>query len=171
MKASPLTRRHIRPAAPADIPSILEVMEEARGIMRNSGNPHQWSGRYPSRESLLEDIRREGGFVVEEAGGIIGYFAMLPSPEPTYDHIEGGAWLCADAPYAVIHRIASRAGKRGVLHDVLGYAFSRQGNIRIDTHRDNAIMRHLLEKEGFCLCGTIYLASGDPRLAYQKILP
>ena len=41
-------------------------------------------------------------------------------------------------------------------------------NIRIDTHRDNRIMRHNIEKHGFAYCGIIYLANGDERLAYQK---
>jgi len=44
----------------------------------------------------------------------------------------------------------------------------RYNNIRIDTHRDNAIMQHNIEKHGFTYCGIIYLANGDERLAYQK---
>jgi RimJ/RimL family protein N-acetyltransferase len=43
-------------------------------------------------------------------------------------------------------------------------------NIRIDTHRDNAIMQHLLEKNGFVKCGIIYVEDGSPRIAYQKRL-
>ena len=30
-------------------------------------------------------------------------------------------------------------------------------------------MQHLLEKHGFSYCGIIYLANGDPRLAYQRL--
>jgi hypothetical protein len=39
--------------------------------------------------------------------------------------------------------------------------------IRIDTHRDNFIMKHILAKYGFTECGVIYLESGDPRDAYH----
>ena len=46
---------------------------------------------------------------------------------------------------------------------------SRDTNIRIDTHRDNRIMQHNIEKHGFTYCGIIYLANGDERLAYQKL--
>ena len=39
--------------------------------------------------------------------------------------------------------------------------------IRIDTHRDNVIMHHILREYGFIYCGVIYLANGDARDAYQ----
>jgi len=44
-----------------------------------------------------------------------------------------------------------------------------EANIRIDTHKDNRIMQHNIEKHGFTYCGIIYLANGDERLAYQKL--
>ena len=49
----------------------------------------------------------------------------------------------------------------------MDWCFGRTGNIRIDTHKDNAIMRHCLESYGFRYCGIIYLENGDERLAYQ----
>jgi hypothetical protein len=52
----------------------------------------------------------------------------------------------------------------------MDWCFSKDPNIRIDTHRDNKIMQHNILKEGFSYCGIIYLESGDERLAYQKIL-
>ena len=51
---------------------------------------------------------------------------------------------------------------------MLSFCLTHSDNIRIDTHRDNVIMRHLLEKHGFKYCGIIYLENGDERLAYQK---
>ena len=48
--------------------------------------------------------------------------------------------------------------------EVLAWSFSQIDNIRIDTHRDNKPMRHLLEKYGFTYCGIIYLLNGDERL-------
>ena len=43
-------------------------------------------------------------------------------------------------------------------------------SIRIDTHKDNVIMHHILRKYGFQHCGVIFLANGDPREAYQLTL-
>lgn len=149
---------------------ILKVMDAARGIMRSSGNHSQWGDSYPGADAIALDMSRHGGFVVEDDGLVAGYFAFLPSPEPTYSYIEGGAWLEDTLPYHVIHRIASYPDAHGIFSDMLQWCASREPNIRIDTHRDNHIMQHLLSKHGFTYCGIIYLLSGDERLAYQRIL-
>ena len=52
---------------------------------------------------------------------------------------------------------------------IMNFCFSHDANIRIDTHKDNRIMQHNIEKHGFTYCGIIYLANGDERLAYQKL--
>lgn len=161
--------RTIRKAESNDIPAILSVMEAARGIMRSSGNLHQWGEGYPSADAIDSDIKRGGGFVIEDDGRITAYFAFLPSPEPTYSHIKGGSWLDDVLPYHVIHRIASFPDAHGIFTDMLAWCAERESNIRIDTHRDNRIMKGLLQKHGFSYCGIIYLASGDERLAYQRL--
>ncbi|MBR1927637.1 MAG: N-acetyltransferase [Bacteroidales bacterium] len=160
----------IREATAADLDGIMPVLEAAKGIMRSDGNMCQWSDGYPTREVILADIHKSGGFVLEEEGQVVGYFAFLPSPEPTYSHIDGGKWLDDTTPYHVIHRIASYPGVHGVFSDIMEFCLSRDPNIRIDTHRDNSIMRHNISKHGFTYCGIIYLESGDERLAYQKLI-
>ena len=49
----------------------------------------------------------------------------------------------------------------------MDYAFSRSDSIKIDTHKDNAVMQHQLEKYGFKRCGIIFLENGEDRIAYQ----
>ena len=80
-----------------------------------------------------------------------------------------GEWLDDDLPYMVIHRIASSMDSHGVFREIMDYSFSVCGNIRIDTHRDNHIMQHVIAKAGFKYCGIIYLADGAERLAYQRL--
>ena len=162
--------RIVRLAQVADLDKIMPVMDAAKGIMRSDGNMNQWSDGYPSSAAILADIHRKGGFVMEDCGKIVGYFAFLPSPEPTYSYIEGGEWIDDVMPYHVIHRIASYPEIHGVFSDIMEYCFSQDPNIRIDTHRENSIMRHNIAKHGFTYCGIIYLESGDERLAYQKIM-
>lgn len=154
----------------SDISAILPVLDAARRIMRESGNPSQWADGYPSAEAIRKDIERDGGFVIEDDGKIVAYFAFLPSPEPTYDVIEGGSWLDDTQPYHVIHRIASYPDSRGVFSDIIAWSREREHNLRIDTHRDNRIMQHCILKAGFRYCGIIYLANGDERLAYQWLI-
>jgi hypothetical protein len=163
--------RTVRKAKPEDIPSILDIVADAVRTMRASGNLRQWTDGYPSRETIATDIRNRVGYLVTgPSGQADGYFAMIPSPEPTYAVIYGGEWLDDSLPYRVIHRIAGRAGTHGIFSAIMDHAFSVTDNVRIDTHADNAIMQHNILKHGFRFCGTILLANGDPRLAYQKLL-
>ena len=160
--------RKIRKAKSTDIIDIMKVMEAAKKIMRQSGNMHQWGDGYPSEAVIFSDMEKHGGFVIEEGDGIVGYFAFLPSPEPTYSKIYDGEWLDDTLPYHVIHRIASYPDAHGIFSDIMAFCFSHDANIRIDTHKDNLIMQHNISKHGFAYCGIIYLASGDERLAYQS---
>ena len=52
----------------------------------------------------------------------------------------------------------------------LNWALTRVRQFKIITHRDNRIMQHLLDKNGFTYCGIIYLDDGTERLAYQNSL-
>lgn len=156
----------VRRAITEDLQAIMAVLDAAKGIMRASGNTGQWVNGYPSEDIILTDIANAAGFVAEEDGVVVAYFAFIPSPEPTYSYIEGGAWL-NDAPYHVVHRIGSYPHIHGVFKAIMDWCFSQDPNIRIDTHRDNHIMQHCITRYGFTYCGIIYLASGDPRLAYQ----
>ena len=161
--------RTIREAKPIDVTDIMQVMEAAKKIMRSSGNMHQWGDGYPSEAVIFSDMEKHGGFVIEVDGRIIGYFAFLPSPEPTYSKIYGGEWIDDTRPYHVIHRIASYPEAHGIFSTIMDFCFSHDSNIRIDTHQDNRIMQHNIEKHGFTYCGIIYLLNGDERLAYQKL--
>lgn len=156
----------IRRANKNDLISIMPIYEVAKMKMREDGNMHQWSDKYPDEETLLDDINR-GELYIACADEIYGVFMLSFSGEETYEEIQG-AWL-NDEPYAVIHRIASLGKGRNLLKDAIDFAFASTENIRIDTHEDNNIMRTLLNKLGFTYTGIIHLKSGDERRAYQLI--
>ena len=158
----------IRKSTLADLPTILNLRDQAREIMRSYGNIFQWPDGYPRDDMFQKDIELGGSYVMlDEEETIVGTFALLPSPEVTYLKIYNGQWL-NDEPYYVIHRIASTPGSHGVLDALLDYCESKVSNIRIDTHEANIIMRKGLEKHGYQYCGIIYLLNGDERLAFQK---
>ena len=160
--------RTITKAKAQQVDDIMNVIAAAKLIMRQSGNMHQWSDSYPSADVILHDIEVGGGYVVEDDGAIVGYFAFLPSPEPTYAKIYEGSWIDDMLPYHVVHRIASYPVAHGIFQSIMDFCFAHDSNIRIDTHRDNKIMQHVILKHGFTNCGIIYLLSRDERLAYQK---
>lgn len=158
----------IRKAIKDDIPALMHIFESAKDIMRASGNLYQWGVGYPSPEVVRCDIERGVCYVAtnEVTGEIEATMAFIPGPDSTYSYIEDGAWL-NDNPYYVIHRIAVAAPGKGYARLLLDWAFERADTVRIDTHRDNVIMHHILRKYGFSYCGVIYLANGDARDAYQ----
>ena len=169
----------VRKATYEDVPELMEVFGKAREIMRASGNMQQWSDGYPSEEVVRKDIEEGVCYVHcdrklnEETGKreerIIATMAFIPGPDPTYAKIHNGQWI-DESPYYVIHRIAAAEPGHNVAFMLLDWAFLQTGNIRIDTHKDNVIMQHILDKQGFTHCGMIYLANGDPREAYQMSL-
>lgn len=158
----------IRLAGPDELDRIMELYDGARRIMRDSGNRNQWVNGYPQRALVAEDIRRSSCYVMAEGDRLHGVFALLEGAEPSYREIRGGAWL-SDAPYGTIHRIGSAGTVRHFADVCFRWALDKCGNLRIDTHADNAIMRHVLERNGFQFCGHITLADGTPRLAFQKV--
>ncbi len=155
----------IRKAEMSDLPRILEIYAQAREFMAKTGNPSQWNSTYPPKSMLEADIYA-GNLYVAEGQIIHGVFAYFTEPDPTYGFIENGAWL-DDSPYGTIHRVASD-GSGGVFSAVLSFVEARNPHVRIDTHHDNKVMQHVLEKHGFKRCGIIYLEDGDPRIAYEK---
>ena len=162
--------RIIRKSTNSDIATLLSLSDEARIIMRKSGNIHQWSDSYPSSSIFKNDISNGNSYIIEEDEKPIGTFALIPSPEITYKTIYNGEWLDSHSPYFVIHRIASCQESKGVFQSILDFCLGKTNNIRIDTHHDNVIMHHLLIKNGFRYCGIIKLLNGEERDAYQKIV-
>ena len=160
----------IRQSTPEDLPEILRLIAAARAFMAEHGNPSQWPEGYPSAEQLGSDIARGHSYVcvAPEYAGLVGTFYFAVEEEPTYRHIEG-RWL-NDKPYGVIHRLASDGRARGLFRECLAFASKHCSEIRVDTHEDNTPMRQLLVAEGFVPCGTVYIADGSPRIAYQKSL-
>ena len=63
--------------------------------------------------------------------------------------------------------MASAGTEKGVAEACFAWSFQQCPNLRIDTHKDNLIMQHVIAKAGFQKCGIIYVRDGSPRIAYQ----
>lgn len=149
----------------SDLENILPVYERAREYMRQTGNPNQWKTTNPTPEMITEDIKDGSLYMLQSGNGIEAVFAFIQGKDPTYNVIDG-AWL-NDKPYHAVHRVASAGKSRGVLKLCMEYCLQFTSEIRIDTHEDNKIMQHSLEKLGFKRCGIIRLQNGEPRIAYH----
>ena len=143
-----------RGAVRGDLPQILQIYAHAREAMAASGNPTQWGDNFPPQELLEEDIDSNRLFVYVVNGQLLGVFAFI---------------LGASLGLGTIHRLASSGKSKGVASAVIEWCLEHCQSLRADTHADNQIMQHLLEKNGFTRCGIIHVADGTPRIAYQKL--
>ena len=157
----------IRKTLPQDLDAVMDRYAAARTFMHSHGNPNQWVNGYPQRELIAAEIEKGYSYVCMDGETVAAVFSLIEDEEPTYRVIYDGAWL-DDAPYGVVHRICVARRGGGVGAFCLDWCLARCGNIRIDTHRDNAAMQALLKKCGFQYCGWITLADGAERLAFQK---
>lgn len=157
----------IRIAREEDLPEILRIYAYARGFMAANGNPNQWGTTNPPKEMLEADIAEEKLYVATKEDMIRGVFFFDIGEDPTYQKIYEGAWL-SNTPYGTIHRIAS-CGSGGLFAACVEFCLRKCSHLRIDTHHDNHIMQHVVEKAGFQRRGIIYIADGSPRIAYERI--
>lgn len=156
----------IRLATEEDIPRMQEIFRHARQFMADKGNPNQWTEGYPAEKLIREDIAHGDCFVCLSEGRTVATFVLRSGVDPTYTVIYDGQWP-DNRLYATIHRIASSGDRHGIFHHIIRFALTRYDTLRIDTHQDNAPMRHAIAKEGFTYCGLIHCWNGDERLAFH----
>ncbi len=169
-----------RKAVPEDMDALLALYEQGRTAIARFGID-QWQNGYPARSDVEKDMEADVLWVSEEPdmpGKIASVMALIFTGEPTYDVITGGEWLTGDThAYAAVHRITVSPDfrNRGVAGQTMAFGMESARNagftsLRIDTHQGNLAMRGMLEKNGFTHCGTIFLESGAPRVAYEIML-
>jgi len=157
----------IRKAKTQDLPRLYALYAIGRAAMRAAGNHVQWVPAEAPEDKLPNDIQNGWLYVVEDDIAIHGVFAFIVGDDPTYDYIEGGAWLDTATPYGTLHRMASDNAGHGVFREALTWAKAQMPHLRADTHELNALMRCLLESENFKYTGIIYEPDNTPRRAYE----
>lgn len=163
-----------RTALPSDLDGLLELAAQARRRLQNDG-VDQWQNGYPGRGILEEDQKLRQAWVWEQDGVLAAYVCLDTRPEPDYAGIEG-RWL-SEGPYGTIHRtmVSDACCGRGLsaqLFSLCEALCRAQGfaSVRVDTHAENRRMRHIIERQGYTLCGRVTLAGGLPRVGYEKLL-
>ena len=141
----------IRKAEANDLEEILRVYRAAKAFMVSVGNPTQWKEGYPA-SALGQDLERQQLYVVCDDGGAIhGAFVLAMGEDPAYQVIEDGVL-------------------KGVFAQCVEFCKGKIHYIRADTHRENLVMQHLLEKQGFTPRGIIYVRDGTQRIAYDLLV-
>src|SRR5699024_8157190 len=78
----------IRLGTKADLPAILNIVNEAKAIMRQDGN-HQWDEQYPLETHFEEDIKKKSLFVLEANSTIFAFIVVDQQQPEWYDEL---AW-------------------------------------------------------------------------------
>ena len=157
----------VRKAEEGDMSRISEIYAYARSFMAANGNPTQWGTDRPPLAQLERDIAAGDLYAIADGKEIHGVFAFLLGDDPTYAVIYDGAWHF-DKPYGTLHRVAGD-GSGGIFVAAVAFAQQHSGYLRIDTHENNKVMQHVIEKAGFQRCGTILTDDGTPRIAYDRL--
>ena len=93
----------IRKALLKDIDDAFKVILDAKKEFARIGSS-QWQDLdgYPNKETLLNDLKNEGLFVVEDEEKIIGVTVFCFGEDPTYKKIYEGDWLLNTSNYMTI---------------------------------------------------------------------
>jgi ribosomal protein S18 acetylase RimI-like enzyme len=165
---------HLRPATPADIPAIMQVVRAVVPLMRSAGNL-QWDDDYPNPEAFARDIARTQLWVAELGPRIAGMAALTTDQEPEYADV---GWDIT-APALVVHRLAVHPQFQGLgvasaLLQQAEQVAAQRGlpELRVDTNTQNPVTQRLLPKLGYRLVGEIGLAfrPGLRFYCYEKLL-
>ena len=155
-----------------DIESILEVISHAKEYMKRN-NSTQWNENYPNKETIINDIEKNIGYVLIVENLIRGYMVVEFSDDEIYKNIKG-KWKTF-GNYASIHRCAIHKELRGQGYGSELFKFAEKlalskniRSVRVDTAPENETMKHLFNKNGYEYCGTVFI-DGE-KIAYEKLL-
>lgn len=79
---------NFREAKKEDIESILEVISHAKEYMKRN-NSTQWNENYPNKETIINDIEKNIGYVLIVENLIRGYIVVDFSDDEIYKNIKG----------------------------------------------------------------------------------
>ena len=163
-----------------DMADLLLIADEASAFLHANG-VSQWTDGYPNPGVFRRDITAGRCWLFTHEGEAAGCVTLNFEPEADYADI-AGAWLTDGAAgYGTVHRLGVRDMFRGhgLASEMMQFAEDLTlgrgfGSVRLDTHEDNAVMRSLLDKRGYTLCGSITISDPNEadkrRIAFEKIL-
>ncbi|MCD7121949.1 GNAT family N-acetyltransferase [Limosilactobacillus albertensis] len=166
---------YLRRTQVQDLDAVMQIIDSAKAFLKQNNSP-QWQDGYPNRKVFAKDISMQTNWVLVNGDNITATATLQLTPEPTYQVITHGQWSQPNEPYATIHRVAISDAYRGqglsrLLFSNLLTVGLMQGikNFRIDTHKSNKAMQHIIKSFNFQKRGIIMVnEKNDPeRLAYE----
>lgn len=154
---------YLRKAKADELELVLSIIEDGKKQLADAGID-QWQDDYPNVDTIKADIDA-GRAVIYNSDDheTLGVASVVVAPDHAYDTLQGD-WLVNTDKYVTVHRVAIFSHHQGkgyaskLFQDLFTYIAQNHPeseSIRIDTHRDNAKMQHLIEKNGFQKVGEI----------------
>lgn len=163
----------LRPADMEETEKAMVLINDAKAFLHENGID-QWQTGYPDINIIREDITHGRGYFITDGPKTAAYLCIDFKGEPAYEKLNGN-WI-SSLPCAVIHRMAISGAYRGqgigsIAFRLVEKLCIQKGiySIRADTDEDNTVMRHVLLKNGFEYCGTIWF-DNSVKHAYEKII-
>ena len=164
----------IRPAIVADLPALMNLVQQVVPLMRAAGN-FQWDDQYPNTAVFGDDIRKEQLWVAVVNEQVAGVIAVTEEPESAYEQVD----MDLSQRALTIHQLAVDPLFRGqgiaaaLMAQAEQVALERNiAFIRTDTNSENRITQNLFPKMGYRYAGelTLDFRPGLRFLAYEKQL-
>ncbi|MEN2366845.1 GNAT family N-acetyltransferase [Levilactobacillus brevis] len=159
---------------------VCDIIEDGKQQLADAGID-QWQDNYPNRDVIKDDIAN-GRAVIYNSDDheTLGVAAIVQAPDHSYDTLQG-EWLKQTDKYVTVHRVAIFSHHQGQgyasklfqdLFSYIGEHHPESESIRIDTHKDNKKMQHLIEKFGFQKVGEIVgvYNPSDICFVYEELL-
>lgn len=156
-----------------DFEIVMNMINVAKQHLKEQGIDQQQNG-YPDEACIHNDIINKRGYFLSDKNQELGYLCIDFDGEPAYEKLDG-KWL-SDGKYVVVHRLALSEKARGknissIVFQLVEELALEKGitAFRVDTDADNQKMQHILKKNGFTFCGTIWFDNSE-KIAFEKIL-
>ena len=156
-----------------DFEIAMNMINVAKQHLKEQGID-QWQNGYPDEACIHNDIINKRGYFLSDENQELGYLCVDFDGEPAYEKLDG-KWL-SDGKYVVVHRLALSEKARGknissIVFQLVEELALEKGitAFRVDTDADNQKMQHILKKNGFTFCGTIWFDNSE-KIAFEKIL-
>ncbi len=179
-----------------DVEDCWQVVHECALDMQARGSK-QWNDGYPDRETIVQDIKEQKGYLLRIDGRVAAYACITLDGEAAYEERNGflGQWLppsgmvphiTSDSP-SLSHRFKGRAQyvtihRSAVALDFRGRGLSKllfwhaeclaryyfKNSVRFDTNYDNSAMLHLGRKLGYTRTGLCQYQKGE-RICFEKL--
>lgn len=156
----------------SQIDDVYSIYQEAINHM-NAHHIFQWDEMYPTKDILLEDIKKKQMYVFQKDDIILSIIVINEEQSPEY---QSGQWENKNKNVAVIHRLCVNTkyqnkgiGKQTILKAERFLKENNYNSIRLDAFSLNPYALKLYEKLGYVKRGEVVFRKGSFFL-YEKTL-